>query len=80
MTAKGEGGRNGVDLEFGVNRYKLLHLGWIRNEVLLYSTGNCVQSSGMEYKKKNIYMSVHVFVCVPAIQQKLIVHCKSTVI
>ena len=28
-----------MDGEFGVNRCKLLHLEWISNEVLLYSTG-----------------------------------------
>ena len=32
------------DWGFGVRRYKLLHLGWIRNEVLLYSIGNYIQS------------------------------------
>ena len=33
-------GRSGMDLEFGVIRYKLLHLEWISNEILLCSTGN----------------------------------------
>ena len=32
--------RSGMDGEFGVSRCKLLHLEWISNEVLLYSTGN----------------------------------------
>ena len=36
------GGESGMDWEFGVNRYKLLHLEWISNEVLLYSTENCI--------------------------------------
>ena len=35
--------------EFGVSRWKLLHLEWISNEVLLYSTGNCIQSLGIEH-------------------------------
>ena len=35
--------------EFGVGRCKLLHLEWISNEVLLYSTGNYVQSLGVEH-------------------------------
>ena len=34
------GGGGGMDWEFGVSRCKLLYLGWISNEVLLYSTGN----------------------------------------
>lgn len=50
-----------MDGEFGVDRCKLLHLEWIRNGVLLYSTGRNVQSLGAEhdvrwYVKKNIYM------------------------
>ena len=47
--------------EFGVGRYKLLHTEWI-NKVPLYSTGNYIQYSGInyngkEYKKKyiNVY-------------------------
>ena len=44
MVAKGEVGGIGMDGEFGVSRCKLLHLEWVRNEVLLYSTGNYVQS------------------------------------
>ena len=33
------GGRkgSGMDWETGVNRYKLLHLEWISNEILLYN-------------------------------------------
>ena len=32
-----------MDWEFGVGRYKLLHLEWINNKVLMYSTGNYIQ-------------------------------------
>ena len=49
MVAKGERGGIGLDKEFGVSRCKLLHLEWISNEVLLYSTGDCVQSLGIEH-------------------------------
>ena len=35
--------------EFGVGRCKPLHLKWISNEFLLYSTGNYVQSLGTEH-------------------------------
>ena len=46
-----------MDWEFGVGRYKLLHLGWINNKVLLYSIGNYIQypvinCNGKEYFKK----------------------------
>ena len=33
------GGGSGMDMEFRVSKCKLLHLEWISNEVLLYSTG-----------------------------------------
>ena len=36
----GERERMGMDWEFGVTRYKLLHLEWRSNKILLYSTGN----------------------------------------
>ena len=36
------GGAGEMDWESGVNRYKLLPLEWISNEILLYSTGNCI--------------------------------------
>ena len=39
----------GMDWEFGVSRHKLLHLEWISNEIILYSTGNYIQSLLMEH-------------------------------
>ena len=41
--AKGKRGRGRMDWEFGVSRYKLLHLAWINNKVQLCSTGNYIQ-------------------------------------
>ena len=39
----GKGEEEGVmNWESGVNRSKLLHLEWIRNEILLYSTNNYI--------------------------------------
>ena len=40
VGSEGGGGGSGMDGEFGVSRYKLLHLNWMSNEVLLYSPGN----------------------------------------
>ena len=62
-----EGGRV-MDWEFEVSRCKLLHLEWINNKVLLYSTGNYIQSPGInhngkEYKKKNVYMCITESLC-----------------
>ena len=63
VVAKGEGGGSGMDWEFGVSRYKPLHLEWIGNEVLLYSTGNYIQSLGIEhdgkYGKKSVYIYMY---------------------
>ena len=61
VAAKGEGVRGGMEWEFGVSRYKLLYIGWINKKVLLYSTGNYIQSPGIshnrkEYKKECIYV------------------------
>ena len=60
MVAKERQGGRGMDWEFGISRYKLLHLEWMSNEGLLYNTGNCVQSlridhDGRKYKKKSGY-------------------------
>ena len=58
-----QGGGNGMDWEFGVSTFKLLHLGCVSNEVLLYNTGNYIQSlaaehNGNYYEKKNGYMGI----------------------
>ena len=48
-------------MELGVNRCRMLPLGWISNGILLCSTGSSVQSLMMEHdsmRKKNIYMYV----------------------
>jgi len=53
VGAKGErlGGRR--EEEFGVSRWKLLHLEWINDKVLLYSTRNYIQSPGIDRNKKD---------------------------
>ena len=54
QTCGFQGGRGGSarDWEFGVSRCKLLHLEWISNEVLLYSTGNYIQSLGIDHDRR----------------------------
>ena len=44
QTCGYQGVGSGMDWEFGASRCKLLHLEWISNEVLMYSTGNYIQS------------------------------------
>ena len=47
VLIKWEWGGSGRVWEFGVHRCKPLHLEWISNEVLLYSTENYIQSIGI---------------------------------
>ena len=46
---RGRWGGCGMGLKFGINRCKLLHIEWISNEILLYSTGNYIQSLVVEH-------------------------------
>ena len=52
-----------------------IHLEGTRNEVLLYSTGNSIQSLGIEYDGREYEKRVGHY----AILQKWTQHCKSTV-
>ena len=80
MVAEG-GGRSGMDWGFGVSRCKLSHLKWISNEVLLYSTGNYMQSprinhNGKERKKEYVCKCItESFCCTAEINR----HYKSTI-
>ena len=51
--------------EFGVCRCKLLHIEWIKNKTLLYSTGKYIQYFMINHMekntKKNIY--IHTYIC-----------------
>ena len=56
-----------MNWELRVSGCKLLHLEWISNEVLLYSTGNYIQSLGIDhdgrqFEKKKVYVCVCVCV------------------
>ena len=73
VVAKGEGDRRrGMNWEFEVDICKLLLLGWMNSKVLLYSTGNYIQSpgrifhNGKEYFTKNVYMCKTVSLCCTA--------------
>ena len=71
MVAKGEGGGGGLECEFGISRCKLFYIEWINNKVLLNSTGNYIQSPGInhngkEYLRKDVYMSKTESLCCTA--------------
>ena len=50
----------GMDWEVGISRCKLLYMGWISSEVLLYSTGNYVQYPTVNLIETNMKRSVYV--------------------
>ena len=52
VVAKGEGGGRGQEWEFGISRCKLVYIEWINNKVLPYSTGNYIQSPGINHNGK----------------------------
>ena len=49
--------------EFGIGRCKLLHLEQINNKVLMYTTGNCIQSPEIKYNGKE-YFKDRMYICV----------------
>ena len=53
-----------MDWESGVKRRKLLHLEWISNEILLFSTRNYIQSLVMEHVKDNVKKRMYIYACV----------------
>ena len=78
-VCQGKAGKKRMDGEFGVGRFKLLHLEQMGNGVLLYSTWDCVQSlmlehDGRYYEKKRIYIFLGCF----TVQWKFKEHCKTT--
>ena len=57
---QGGGGGGGKAWEFGISTCKLLHIGWINNQVLLCSTGSYIHypginQNGNEYEKEYMY-------------------------
>ena len=53
-------GRGGKTWEFGINRCKVLYIGWVNSKVLLYSSGNYIQYPGNIIIEKNIKKNVDI--------------------
>ena len=75
VVAKGEEDGRGMDWEFGARRCKLLHIAWINNKVLLYSTGKwitvyypVINHNGKEHEKECIHVythtHTHTYICI----------------
>ena len=52
-----------MDLEFRVSICKLYTFKMVNDQVLLYSTGNYIQSLGIDYVEK-IHTHTHIYVCI----------------
>ena len=56
--------------ELGVSRYKLFYTEWIHNEVLLYSTGNCIWYPMINHNAKEdlrkecvgVYIYIYIYI------------------
>ena len=64
MVTRGEGWRERIAKDFGIDMYMLLYLKMITNKDLLYSTGNSIQypvinHNGKEYEKECIYIYMY---------------------
>ena len=54
-VCQGKEGQKRLNGEFGVGRCQLLHFKQLGKRILLYSTGNCVQSLGLEHDGRQYY-------------------------
>ena len=56
-----------MELEFGMGICKLVYVGWVRNKILLYSTGNYIHYlviNQMEVNMtKNVYIRIDESLC-----------------
>ena len=75
LLPRWKGSRGGLDWEFGTGRCKLLHIEWINNKVLFYSTGNYIhnylinQNGKLKKNEKGdicmcmlIYIYIHIYI------------------
>ena len=49
-----------MEWEFGVCRCKLLHIEWVNNKVLLYSTGKYIQYFMINHMEKNTKKNIYI--------------------
>ena len=52
-----------MDWEFGISRCKLTYREWVKNKVLLYSTGNYIQYPMINHTnmRKNVYIYIYIY-------------------
>ena len=59
---QGEGGWEREGLGVWISRGKLLYIEWIKNKVLLYSTGDYIQYPVINHNEKN--MKKNIYICI----------------
>ena len=59
---QGGGGKGGMEWQFGISRCKLIHIGWINNKVVLYSTGNRIQRLVINHSGKTMKKNMYIYV------------------
>ena len=64
VVAQRERAGSGMNWEFRVGRCELFHLERISNDALLYSTGNYIQSLGIEHDEDIIRKRIHIYMYV----------------
>ena len=74
------GSGRGMDWESWVSRCKLLYIESINNKVLLYSTWNYIQYPVINHNRKEYEKYLYIKLNYFALQQKLIQHCKFTIL
>ena len=50
-----------MELEFGMGICKLVYVGWVRNKILLYSTGNYIHYLVINQMEVNMTKNVYIY-------------------
>ena len=79
VVAKVERGGRGMELKFGVSKFRLLYTRWKNNEILLHTTGS-TQYPFINQNIKNMNIHTYIYLNHIAVYQKLIQPCKSTIL
>ena len=61
---RGREGRGGMNWAFGISRCKLLLIGWINNNDILYSTWTYIQYPVINHDGKYEKVYIYIYVCI----------------
>ena len=71
-----------MEWDFGISICELLYIGWINNNILLYSTGNYIQYPVINHSGENMRMNVYMcftesLCCTAEINTTVEINCTS---